>query len=236
MENKKDISQVTGDEFETYWENALQDTYQKIKDRKSGNQPADKQNRKNINLDHYPGDEEFDKLLHKIGLSVDPLLIKSLFRDKIESRIADGYKEILAIVLPEYNIFRDEDEFRTFLEYYLSLWNHLDAEYRASGRKTSEGARTLRKKCINILLSNIKFIRDIDKQHIEPDKLPKDLMRKLIEGDSMIQGIIDLMERKPEEADSKGTDNLLGTLRGVELIIDEIQSDIKKELGICLKH
>ena len=236
MTKKKDILNVTEEEFENYWEDTLQKSTRKLEEREAKSSFAGKKKRRKIELNQYPGDREFDKILHEIGLSVDPLIMKSLFRDKIELGQVCGYKEVLGEVLPEHNIFLDENEFKTFLEYYLSLWNSLAAEYKEGRRKTSEKSRVLRKKCLDMLLSNVKFIRELDKQHIEPDKLPQDLIKMLLEGDSMVQGVLALMENKPEEADKPEAEDVLKRLGEIEFATDKIKSDINKELGIQLKH
>jgi len=236
MEKKKDILNIDDDEFEDYWKDILQKTIQKFEERKEKDFSDGKRKHRKIELNRYPGDEEFDKILHEIGLSLDSFLIRLLFKDKIESGQVGGYKELLDVVLPENNIFLDEDEYRAFLECYLSLWNSLVAEYTKRQQKTSAELKILRKKCLNLLISKIKFIRELDKKHIAPDKLPRDLMRKLMEPDMMMQGILYLMERKPEEADKPGGNGLLESLSGVEIIIDHIKRDIYEKLNIRLKH
>lgn len=236
MEKKKDFLNISDEEFEDCWEDVLQKTRQKFEARKEKGFSDGKKKRKKIELNQYPGNKEFDRILHEIGLSVESLLIRSLFRDKIESGQFGGYKELLDVVLPEHNVFRNEDEFKTFLECYLSLWNSLVGEYTKDKQKTSEKLKILRKRCLDILISNIKFIREFDKMHIDPDKLPRDLMKKLMESDSMMQGMLDLLERKPEEADKSGTVGILESLNGVESIIAQIKRDIYKKLNIHLKH
>lgn len=72
--------------------------------------------------------------------------------------------------------------------------------------------------------------------HIGIDNLPRDLMRKLIESDMMMQGMLDLLERKPEEADKSGAVGMLESLSGVESIMDQIKRDIYEKLNIRLKH
>lgn len=121
MEKKKDILNITDEEFEDYWEDILQKTLRNFKERKEKDFSDGKKKRRKIVLNQYPGDKEFDKILHEIGLSFDPLLIRSLFKDKIESGQVGGYKELLDVVLPEHPVFRDENEYRAFLECYLSL-------------------------------------------------------------------------------------------------------------------
>ncbi|HAM39527.1 MAG: hypothetical protein A2539_05235 [Elusimicrobia bacterium RIFOXYD2_FULL_34_15] len=236
MKKNKSILNISDEEFENCWEDMLQKTMRKLEERKEKQFSGGKKSRKKVKLDQYPGDREFNKILHEMGLSLDPFLIKSLFRDKIESGQIGGYKELLDVVLPEHNAFRDEDEYKTFLECYLSLWNSLTVEHTEGKRKTSAELLTLRKKCLDMLVSNIKFIRELDKMNIDPAKLPRDLMRNLMESDAMMQGILDLLERKPEEASKPGSDDFLKSLSGVESIMNQIKHDIYKKLGIQLKH
>ncbi len=235
-DNKKDLLNINDDEFEDYWEDTLQKSLQKFEERKEKSFAAGKKKHGKIKLNQYPGDKEFDKILHEIGLSLDAFLLRSLFKDKIESGQIGGYKELLKVVLPENNIFLDEDEYKAFLECYLSLWNSLVAEYAEGKQKTSAELKTLRKKCLDLLMSNVKFIRELDKMNIDIDKLPRDLMRKLMESDTMMMGMLDLLERKPEEAARPGAAAMLETLSGVEVIIDQIKRDIYEKLGLQLKH
>lgn len=230
MKKNKDIFKIDYEGFEKIWKDSIAANERNTEERKN----KDIENKSDIysklNFKSYPGDKIFDKFLGELGLSINPIMIRALFRDRIESGDEAAFRNLFKVILPENNIFKDKKEFEIFLCYFMSLWNHLCSEYETGKRKKIERTKILRRKCIDILLSNTNFIRGLDKNNHKPQDLPPRLMKRLMEADGIIQGILTMIEDKPRTADSPETDETLNHLDMMTISIDEIKRDIREYL------